>query len=658
MPASPTTRGLLAALGLIGAGAVIGAGHLQPGWAVLAWAGLAMMGMVLARDASPAWVAAGLLLGGLAEQYVGHPWHVGFLHDYVPGGMAVAVPASVLIHLGMVLPQRLPLLVGWLLGRRFRWPVVGWLPIAWVVGEALNDALSGISHEAWLYSQWQVEPVLRAVGHMGWVPALLLCLVIAVAAGEALARRAGRLAAVAVVGLAVLALLPPLPRADARAFAGVGVVHMGDPAIRPTAVPPGIDLLIWPEAMLRRPMRVSERKPSGRVAPPLAGVSHLIGAHTRGEQGLQNSLLMVGPDGTVSAMRAKRRLFAMTERPVFGQSLGPWQYAPGTAPPVVSAAGRRVLGLICVEASDRGLVAEGVRSGADLMAICADERALHGARAGGDQMLAVAVLRAVEFRLPVVRAAIEGPSALIGPDGRVLAATAQGRHGILTTGGDVVFGPVPYEPPAAGDTAAPLEAAVLYSKATPTMLAALPGDRARHFAVEGFANPGVRARTVVLAGHSLPPTYLDQPAEQVAAAIASFAPELVVLDTCYGASTPILEALVRAGSHAVVVAPPYRIPRDGFVYAEGFFAERDPARRAALVRTEPAYPLLRWRPEGAALDALRSELAGLDARALRQRLQRVSPPLVKSVLPGQAAPGAVVLTPMTAGRFRAAPTHH
>jgi apolipoprotein N-acyltransferase len=656
MPFSLTARGPLVALGLIGASALIGAGHLQPGWAVMTWVGLAVMGMLLTCEAPRTWVIAGLLLGGLAEQYVGHPWHVTFLDDYVPGGMAVAVPLSVLIHVGMVLPQRLPLVAGWLLGRRFRWPVVAWFPIAWVIGEALNDAFSGISHEAWLYSQWQVEPVLRAVGHLGWVPALLLCLAIAVAGGESLARRAGRLALVPLLGIVVLALLPPLPKADVRAFEGVGVVHMGDPAIRPTAAPPGIDLLIWPEAMLRRPMRVSERKPAGRVAPPLAGVSHLIGAHTRSEEGLQNSLLTLGPDGTVSAMRAKRRLFAMTERPVFGLAIGPWQYAPGTAPPVVSAGNRRVLGLICVEASDRGLVAEGVRAGADLMAICADERALHGAHSGGDQMLAVAVMRAVEFRLPVVRAAIEGPAALIGPDGRVLAVTAQGRHGILTARGDVAFGPVPYDPPAGGQVAAPLEAAVLYSTATPTMLAALPGDRARHFAVEGFDNPGVRAKTVVLAGHSLPPSYLDQPAEQVAAAIASFEPELVVLDTCYGASTPILEALVKAGSRAVVVAPPYRIPRDGFVYAPDFFAERDPARRAALVRTEPAFPLLRWRPESAALVALRDELAGLDTRALRKRLQRVSPPLVKSVLPGQTAPGAVVLTPVTADRFRAAPT--
>lgn len=653
MSTSPTVRGILVALALIGASALIGAGHLQPAWAALAWVGLAVMGFVLTREAPPAWVIAGLLLGGLAEQYVGHPWHVRFLHDYVPGGMAVAVPASVLIHLGMVLPQRLPLVIGWHLGRRFTWPAVAWLPIAWAVGEALNDALSGISHEAWLYSQWQFEPVLRAVGHLGWVPALLVCLTIAVAAGEALGRRAGRLALVPLVGILLLAALPPLPKADARAFAGVGAVHMGDPAIRPTAAPPGIDLLIWPEAMLRRPLRMSEAGPAGRVAPPVAGVSHLIGAHTRSPEGLQNSLLTLGPDGAVSAMRAKRRLFAMTERPVFGQALGPWQYAPGTAPPVVSAAGRRVLGLICVEASDRALVAEGVRAGADLMAICADERALHGARAGAEQMLAVAVMRAVEFRLPVVRAAIEGPAALIGPDGRVLAVTAQGRHGILTARGDVAFGPVPYDPPAAGQAGAPLEAAVIYSQATPTMLAALPGDRARHFAVEGFVNPGVRARTVVLAGHSLPPTYLDQPAEHVAEAIASFAPELVVLDTCYGASTPILEALVKAGARAVVVAPPYRIPRDGFAYAPNFFSERDPARRAALVRTEPAFPLLRWRPDGAALATLGRELGGLDARALRARLHRVSPPLVKSVLP---ATGAVVLTPVAAARFRAAPT--
>lgn len=198
-------------------------------------------------------------------------------------------------------------------------------------------------------------------------------------------------------------------------------------------------------------------------------------------------------------------------------------------------------------------------------------------------------------------------------------------------------------------------AAILYSQATPTMRAALPAEKCSAFPVEGFKNPGVRAKTVVLAGHSLPPTYVDQPASAIAQAITSFEPELVVLDTCYGASTPILEAFVDAGLKAMVVAPPYRIPQDGFVYAAGFLEEPDAAKRAELVRTEPSYPLLRWTPTRQPLAQIRHELDALDAQALRKRLKRATPPLVKAQVPGLPMPGAQVLVPLPVDRFRVTP---
>src|SRR5260370_1396005 len=56
------------------------------------------------------------------------------------------------------------------------------------------------------------------------------------------------------------------------------------------------------------------------------------------------------------------------------------------------------------------------------------------------------------------------------------------------------------------------------------------------------------ARTVVVTGHSLPPDeYLHTTAKQLAKAIACLRPDLVVLDTCYGFSSRILEAMQARG---------------------------------------------------------------------------------------------------------------
>ena len=91
--------------------------------------------------------------------------------------------------------------------------------------------------------------------------------------------------------------------------------------------------------------------------------------------------------------------------------------------------------------------------------------------------------------------------------------------------------------------AAPAKVAVLYSQATPTMRAALPAAACDFYPIEGFRAPRRPADAVVLAGHSLPPAYLDRPADEVGRAIAAFRPRLVVLDTCYGASTPLIAPL-------------------------------------------------------------------------------------------------------------------
>lgn len=195
------------------------------------------------------------------------------------------------------------------------------------------------------------------------------------------------------------------------------------------------------------------------------------------------------------------------------------------------------------------------------------------------------------------------------------------------------------------------EAVVLFSTATPAMRAALPAARCAYYPVEGFVDPGVRARTVVVAGHSEPPLYLGQAPAAIARAVAAFRPELVVLDTCYGASSPLLEALTATGLAAWVVAPPYRIPLDGFVYEPGFLAAGPAEARARRVSTAPPYPLLRWRLDARELAAVREEAAALPASTLRRRLRRLDPPMVALGLATGLEPEGRVLVPVEPARL-------
>jgi hypothetical protein len=181
------------------------------------------------------------------------------------------------------------------------------------------------------------------------------------------------------------------------------------------------------------------------------------------------------------------------------------------------------------------------------------------------------------------------------------------------------------------------------------MRAALPAANCTFRLIEERVWFAEHVNTVVLAGHSLPPDYLGRPAAEVAATIQAYTPELIVLDTCYGASTPLIEALAAAGSRARVVAPPFPIPEEGLFYEPAFITEHNPVAREHLVRTEPPFPLLHWTVDGAQLRALEDRVAHATPSTLRANLSRNRPPLVRMALPNAEAP-ILVLVPVA--RFR------
>jgi hypothetical protein len=105
----------------------------------------------------------------------------------------------------------------------------------------------------------------------------------------------------------------------------------------------------------------------------------------------------------------------------------------------------------------------------------------------------------------------------------------------------------------------------------------------------------------------------------------------------------LLDALAAAGVRALVVAAPYRIPETGLVFMPGFLDATSAEARAARVRTEPSFPLLRWAVDPAALARLHARVDALDPEALRGALAHSHPPLARAQLDGLPGPEGRVL---------------
>jgi hypothetical protein len=159
------------------------------------------------------------------------------------------------------------------------------------------------------------------------------------------------------------------------------------------------------------------------------------------------------------------------------------------------------------------------------------------------------------------------------------------------------------------------------------------------------------AETVVVSGHSLPPMYLGGDAETLAAAIVCVNPALVVLDTCYGFSTPLLQALASAGVRARVVGARRQVPGEGLRYGPAFFEAKDAETRADAVRwgverTES------WLVNAEELAVASREVEAMSPAALTQHLQRVHPNLVNVRLGDSGATALALVSPE---RFRRLP---
>lgn len=221
-----------------------------------------------------------------------------------------------------------------------------------------------------------------------------------------------------------------------------------------------VDLVLWPETavnfLLDMPgAGLAMIAEAAQGAPVALGIQRIEGRR------FYNSLAMIGPGGSVGAVYDKAHLVPFGEYiPLEGvllrtglsafaaQNGGGYTAGPGAALIELGPAGGRMQPLICYEA----IFARQVLRGADRpdWLFNATNDAWFGQAAGPYQHLAQARLRAVEFGLPMLRAANTGVSAVIDARGGVVKSLPLGVAGSIDA---VLPGALPATPYARwGDT--------------------------------------------------------------------------------------------------------------------------------------------------------------------------------------------------------------
>lgn len=642
----PRPRSALAdAAPALTAGSLLGGAHLHPALAPLAWLGVAVLAgalsarrsrgsgvlivyvaLTLSLTLSQIWLASSI------ARYAGHVTDLGAWN--APVSFVVWCLTAALL---LTPPFALPLVAIWLLrpGLSPRW----WLPPAWLAGEWLKSA-SGFHLGDLLHAQGYVAPVLRSVALIGDPATTLLGLVAATALGEGVARR--RWSALApVVPVALWFALVPAPQAADGALAGVGVVHMANALELPAPEALTDELIVWPEASFRQRIQGEE----GVLSPPAplealapyVGRRHVVNVSLLSAGGPQNAAGVTDTEGRIEVLRAKSVLTPWGERRF--RSLAPMGegFKPGALPALVEWGGHSLVLTICYEVYGRALFTEGEPSAGGLLVNMANDRAFGAGELGSRQAIATLALRTAESGLPAVRASLWGTAAIVSSTGAVLATSQPGTTGVLRW---------PAQEPA---TARVL---VLHDASA---AAGFPCEAPGCVATRIDAARGEEGRfdTVVIAGHSSPPVYLGETAARVAGLVVAADPELVVLDTCMGFSSPLLEALVATGYEGVVVGSVEQVPGEGMVYGPGFRSTPTALERARAVSLRSGRPLESWSVDPGALARAREAVDGWDAETLTRALQWVQPNLVRVPLD---ASGATALFLIPAERFRKAAT--
>jgi len=453
-------------------------GYLWP----LAFVGLIPLLLTLRRDDEPtpalagfAWGAGffGLLLSWLYS-FLRHYGQLGPLMSFALLAVLVcylAVYPGLFAHCGSLLLRRhgavawflLPPLwvtLEWIRGRAltgFPWGLAGYclarcLPLiqvaAWtgVYGVTFLILSANVLGAAWIQRRPGEERKLVA---LGTAVSLLYVALLAVGARELHKRSRG---APVLIGL-VQASVPQDQKWSAEAARGILSEHE---RLTSEAAEQGARLILWPESSSPFPLSFPVTGSSAtRVRPnweyrrrlevlsTRLNVSLLFGAvdYRETDSGVRpvNAAALVRPDRSWGTTYAKAHLVPFGEYVPLANIL-PFvsrlargaigDFLPGSRPVLAEAAGLQLGTSICYEIIFPELVRQFPLRGARVLANLTND-AWFGTSAGPYQHFDMAVLRAVENRRYLIRAANTGISGIVEPSGRVLSRTGLGESRAL-----------------------------------------------------------------------------------------------------------------------------------------------------------------------------------------------------------------------------------
>lgn len=307
---------------------------------------------------------------------------------------------------------------------------------------------------------WLDWPAMQLAGVIGSYGLTLLTLAALAVLADAIADgRAGRIAlgALPLIILALIGLLRD-PATEEGPTPQVRLIQPNapqklkwDPEFAPgffrratdlSATPSDVptDIVIWPETSVPFGFDTVVGDVLPYLAETIPGPEFLLGVQRFEGRNAYNSMIR-SVDGQLRDIYDKQHLVPFGEYvPLLGlaerlniasfAAVGTLGYTPGPGPVVIDLGeGGRVLPLICYEAVfPQDLRVDGPRP--DWIVHVTND-AWFGDLAGPQQHLAQTRIRAIEFGLPVLRAANTGISAFIAPDGSVLSSIPLGQDGAL-----------------------------------------------------------------------------------------------------------------------------------------------------------------------------------------------------------------------------------
>ena len=203
------------------------------------------------------------------------------------------------------------------------------------------------------------------------------------------------------------------------------------------------ELVLWPESALPAYLRISpkyrqpiQQKVKQYGIPILAGSIDM--ESDENGRNYYNGTILFNADGTMDIYH-KLLLVPFAEYIPFSDrfpllkklNFGQGNFDHGNEYTIFDVNNKRFSNMICYESSFPRIARNFVKRGADFLTVETND-AWSGDTPGVYQHLKHAQLRAVENRVPIVRSANTGISAIIAPSGRILQQLEYGEQGILS----------------------------------------------------------------------------------------------------------------------------------------------------------------------------------------------------------------------------------